>query len=226
MSLSIDKNGSIEDPYKNFIHISRYARWIPEKNRRETWTETVDRYITFMKDHMVVNYNYFSDDKIFDEVRNAILNHDVMPSMRALMTAGPALDRDHIAAYNCSFIAVDNPRSFDEAMYILMNGTGVGFSVEQKYVDQLPTVAESFYKTETTIVVEDSKLGWSKAFKELVALLYQGQVPNWDMSKVRSSGARLKTFGGRASGPEPLDSLFHVCRRNLSERRWKAFKAY
>ncbi len=208
MSLSIDKNGFIEDPYKNFIHISRYARWTPEKNRRESWTETVNRYMTFMKDHLVVNYNYSSDDKIFTEVQNAILNHEVMPSMRALMTAGTALDRDHIAAYNCSFIAVDNPRSFDEAMYVLMNGTGVGFSVEQKYTDQLPVVAESFYKTETTIVVDDSKLGWSKAFKELIALLYQGQIPNWDMSKVRPAGARLKTFGGRASGPEPLDSLF------------------
>jgi ribonucleoside-diphosphate reductase alpha chain len=208
MSLSIDKNGFIEDPYKNFIHISRYARWTPEKNRRESWNETVNRYMTFMKDHLVVNYNYSSNDKIFAEIQEAILNHEVMPSMRALMTAGPALDRDHIAAYNCSFIAVDNPRSFDEAMYVLMNGTGVGFSVEQKYTDQLPVVAESFYKTETTIVVDDSKLGWSKAFKELIALLYQGQVPNWDMSKVRPAGARLKTFGGRASGPEPLDSLF------------------
>jgi ribonucleoside-diphosphate reductase alpha chain len=229
MSLSIDKNGFIEDPYKNFIHISRYARWIPEKNRRESWTETVNRYMTFMKDHLVVNYNYSSDDKIFAEVEEAILKHEVMPSMRALMTAGAALDRDHIAAYNCSFIAVDNPRSFDEAMYVLMNGTGVGFSVEQKYTDQLPIVAESFYKTETTIVVEDSKLGWSKAFKELIALLYQGQVPNWDMSKVRPSGARLKTFGGRASGPEPLDSLFKFAVETFqmaSGRRLKPIEAH
>jgi ribonucleoside-diphosphate reductase alpha chain len=211
MSSFIDKNGYISDPYKNFIHISRYARWIPEKGRRETWSETVSRYVTFMKDHMVLNYGYKSNDPIFNEVEDAILNHKIMPSMRALMSAGPALDRDHIAAYNCSFIAVDNPRAFDEAMYILMNGTGVGFSVEQKYVEQLPVIAESFYKTETTIVVDDSKLGWSKAFKELVALLYQGQIPNWDMSKVRPSGARLKTFGGRASGPEPLNSLFNFC---------------
>jgi ribonucleoside-diphosphate reductase alpha chain len=229
MSEFINENGSITDPYKNFIALSRYARWLPEQNRRENWTETVNRYITFMKDHVVVNHNYASDDKIFDEVRDAILNHEVMPSMRALMTAGPALDRDHIASYNCSFIAVDNPRSFDEAMYILMNGTGVGFSVEQKYIDQLPTVAESFYKTETTIIVDDSKLGWSKAFKELIALLYQGQIPNWDVSKVRPSGARLKTFGGRASGPDPLESLFNFSVetfKNAAGRRLKPIEAH
>jgi ribonucleoside-diphosphate reductase alpha chain len=197
----INENGSITDPYKNFIHISRYARWVPDLNRRETWVETVSRLMNFMKDHLVLNYGYSPNAKIFDEVKEAILNHKVMPSMRALMTAGPALERDHIGAYNCSFIAVDSPRSFDEAMYILMNGTGVGFSVEAKYVNELPVVAESFNQTATTIVVEDSKLGWAKAFKELIALLYQGQIPNWDMSKVRPSGARLKTFGGRASGP-------------------------
>jgi ribonucleoside-diphosphate reductase alpha chain len=207
----IDQNGSISDPYKNFIHISRYARWITDKNRRETWLETVERYINFMKDHMILNYNYSSDDKVFNEVKDAIINHKIMPSMRALMTAGPALDRDHIAAYNCSFIAVDHPRAFDEAMYVLMNGTGVGFSVEQKYINELPLISEEFHPTETTIVVDDSKLGWAKAFKELIALLYQGQVPNWDMSKVRPAGARLKTFGGRASGPDPLNDLFKYC---------------
>lgn len=170
--------------------------------------ETVDRLMNFIKSHLVTNYNYKDDEPVFDEVRNAILDHKIMPSMRALMTAGPALERDNIAAYNCSFIAVDSPRAFDEAMYVLMNGTGVGFSVEAKYTDQLPTVAEQFFPTETTIVVEDSKLGWAKAYKELIALLYQGQVPNWDMSKVRPAGSRLKVFGGRASGPEPLHSLF------------------
>jgi len=204
----IDSNGSITDPYRNFIHISRYARWIESENRRETWQETVDRYCNFMKDHLVLNYGYSPNAKIFDEVREAILKHHIMPSMRALMTAGPALERDHIAAYNCSFIAVDSPRAFDEAMYILMNGTGVGFSVEQKYINQLPVIAESFFQTNTTIVVDDSKLGWAKAFKELIALLYQGQIPNWDVSKVRPSGARLKVFGGRASGPDPLVDLF------------------
>ena len=204
----INENGSITDSYRNFIHVSRYARWLEDKNRRETWVETVDRYVNFMKDYLVENFEYDSKNKIFAEVREAILNHRIMPSMRALMTAGPALERDHIAAYNCSFIAVDSLRAFDEAMYILMNGTGVGFSVEQKYIDQLPVVAEQLYPTGTTIVVEDSKLGWAKSYKELIALLYQGQIPNWDMSKVRASGARLKTFGGRASGPQPLDSLF------------------
>lgn len=207
MSL-INDHGSIKDFYRNFIHISRYARWIESEGRRETWVETVDRYMNFMKNYLVENYNYDTNDKTFEEIRNAIVNHQIMPSMRALMTAGPALERDHIAAYNCSFIAVDSLRAFDEAMYILMNGTGVGFSVEQKYIDQLPIVADEFFPTATTIVVEDSKLGWAKAFKELNALLVQGQVPNWDMSKVRPSGARLKTFGGRASGPEPLDALF------------------
>jgi len=229
MSSFIDNNGSITDPYKNFIHISRYARWIPEKKRRETWSETVNRYVTFMRDHMVLNHKYNSNDPIFNEIEQAILNHEIMPSMRALMTAGTALDRDHIAAYNCSFIAVDSPRAFDEAMYILMNGTGVGFSVEQKYIDQLPVVSESFYTTETTIVVEDSKLGWAKSFKELIALLYQGQIPNWDMSKVRPSGARLKTFGGRASGPDPLESLFNFAVetfRNAAGRRLKPIEAH
>ena len=205
----IDENGSISDPYRNFIHVSRYARWLEDKNRRETWVETVDRYIDFMKKHLVENYNYNSDDIVFSQIRDAVIHHRIMPSMRALMTAGPALERDNIAAYNCSFIAVDSLRAFDEAMYILMNGTGVGFSVESKYIDHLPTVAEEFYTTNTTIVVEDSKLGWAKAYKELIGLLIMGQIPNWDMSKVRPAGARLKTFGGRASGPEPLDALFH-----------------
>ena len=225
----INENGSITDPYKNFIHISRYARWIEEKNRRETWVETVDRYINFMKDHLVLNYGYSPNAKIFDEVKEAILNHRIMPSMRALMTAGPALERDHIAAYNCSFIAVDSLRAFDEAMYVLMNGTGVGFSVESKYVDELPIIAESFNQTATTIVVEDSKLGWAKAFKELIALLSQGQIPQWDMSKVRPSGARLKTFGGRASGPGPLSALFTFTTdtfRNAAGRRLKPIEAH
>jgi ribonucleoside-diphosphate reductase alpha chain len=225
----INENGSITDPYKNFIHISRYARWIEEKNRRETWTETVERYINFMKDHLILNYGYSPNAKIFDEVKDAILNHRIMPSMRALMTAGPALERDHIAAYNCSFIAVDSLRAFDEAMYVLMNGTGVGFSVELKYLEELPVIAESFNQTATTIVVEDSKLGWAKAFKELIALLSQGQIPQWDMSKVRPAGARLKTFGGRASGPGPLSALFTFTTdifRNAAGRRLKPIEAH
>lgn len=204
----IDNNGSIVDPYKNFIHVSRYARWLENENRRETWAETVTRYIDFMRTYLVKNYDYTTEDAIFEQMHEAILNHHVMPSMRAMMTAGPALERDHIAAYNCSFIGVDSPRAFDEAMYVLLNGTGVGFSVERKYVEQLPIVAEQFYDTGTTIVVDDSKLGWAKAYKELIALLYQGQVPKWDTTKVRPAGARLRTFGGRASGPEPLRELF------------------
>lgn len=225
----IDSNGSITDPYRNFIHISRYARWIESENRRETWEETVDRYCNFMRDHLVLNHGYSPNAKVFGEVRDAILNHHIMPSMRALMTAGPALERDHIAAYNCSFIAVDSPRAFDEAMYILMNGTGVGFSVEQKYVNQLPVIAESFFQTNTTIVVDDSKLGWAKAYKELIALLYQGQIPNWDVSKVRPAGARLKVFGGRASGPDPLVDLFNFTIETFkfaAGRRLKSIEAH
>ena len=225
----IDDNGSISDPYRNFIHISRYARWIESEGRRETWGETVDRYINFIKDHLVKNYNYDADSIIFSQVKDAILNHKIMPSMRALMTAGPALERDNIAAYNCSFIAVDSLRAFDEAMYVLMNGTGVGFSVEQKYIDNLPVVADEFFPTATTIVVEDSKLGWAKAYKELIGLLVTGQIPNWDMSKVRPAGARLKTFGGRASGPEPLHALFQFTVdvfRKSAGRRLKPVEAH
>ena len=225
----IDSNGSITDPYRNFIHISRYARWVESENRRETWEETVDRYCNFMRDHLVLNHGYSPNAKVFNEVREAILHHQIMPSMRALMTAGPALERDHIAAYNCSFIAVDSPRAFDEAMYILMNGTGVGFSVEQKYINQLPVISESFFQTGTTIVVDDSKLGWAKAYKELIALLCQGQIPNWDVSKVRPAGARLKVFGGRASGPAPLVDLFNFTIETFkvaSGRRLKSIEAH
>jgi ribonucleoside-triphosphate reductase (thioredoxin) len=225
----INEDGSISDPYRNFIAVSRYSRWLEEKGRRETWVETVDRYMDFMKNHLVKNYGYKEKDKTFAEVRDAILNHKVMPSMRAMMTAGPALERDHIAAYNCSFIAVDSLRAFDEAMYILMNGTGVGFSVEQKYINNLPVIAEEMFPTNTTIVVEDSKLGWAKSFKELVGLLVTGQIPEWDMSKVRPAGARLKTFGGRASGPEPLNDLFKFTVETFSiakGRRLKPIEAH
>jgi len=225
LSLINENDGTIKDHYRNFIHLSRYARWIESQGRRETWVETVDRYILFMKNHLVSNYKYDENDKIFNEVYDAILNHRIMPSMRAMMTAGPALERDNIAAYNCSFIAVDSVRAFDEAMYILMNGTGVGFSVEQKYIDQLPIIADEFFNTETTIVVDDSKLGWAKAYKELIALLVQGQVPNWDMSKVRPAGERLKVFGGRASGPEPLDMLFTFTVDTFKSSRGRRLKS-
>lgn len=197
--------------YQSFIHLSRYSRWLPEKNRRETWVETVDRFFNFFDEHLRDNNKFNLDKQTRDELREAVLNLEVMPSMRCLMTAGEALKRENVAGYNCSYVAVDNPRSFDEILYILMNGTGVGFSVEQKFTEQLPVVAEEFHDTETIIVVADSKLGWAKALKELIQLLYSGQVPKWDVSKVRPAGAPLKTFGGRASGPEPLVSLFQFC---------------
>ena len=198
----------IENPYENFIALSRYARWISDENRRETWGETVDRYFDFMLNHLGKNYGYTPDENLLKEMKDAVYNRNVMPSMRAVMTAGAALDRDHVAGYNCSFVPVDNPRSFDETMYILMCRTGVGFSVEYKYVNKLPAVPESFEKSTTVIVVEDSKTGWAKAYRELLAMLWAGQIPAIDVSKLRPAGARLKTMGGRSSGPQPLINLF------------------
>ena len=199
---------AIENPYENFIALSRYARWISDENRRETWGETVDRYFNFMLDYLKNNFNYTPNKKLVDELKESVYDRNVMPSMRAVMTAGAALDRDHVAGYNCSFVPVDSPRSFDETMYILMCGTGVGFSVEYKYVNKLPAVPESFEKSTTVIVVEDSKNGWAKAYRELLAMLWAGQVPAIDVSKLRPAGARLKTMGGRSSGPQPLINLF------------------
>ncbi len=192
------------DQYQNYIHKSRYARYLDNEKRRETWKETVERYINFFKER---NPDQFEIG--WDDLYESIHNHDVMPSMRCMMTAGAALDRDNVAGYNCSYLPIDNPRSFDELMYILLNGTGVGFSVERDYVKQLPTVADSFHETESTIVVSDSKIGWASAFRELISLLYAGKVPKCDLTRVRPAGARLKTFGGRASGPEPLAELFN-----------------
>jgi ribonucleoside-diphosphate reductase alpha chain len=199
---------SIDNYYENFIALSRYARWIEDEGRRETWGETVDRYLDYMLGYAKDKYGVVVDDAMRAELRELLFDREALGSMRATMTAGPALSRDHVAGYNCSFIPVDSPRSFDEAMYILMCGTGVGFSVEGKYVDKLPQVAESFHKSSTVIVVEDSKYGWAKALKELLALLWQGQIPSIDITNVRPAGARLKTFGGRASGPQPLVDLF------------------
>jgi ribonucleoside-triphosphate reductase len=204
----VSDDGTITDPYRNFIAVSRYARWIDEEGRRETWAETVDRYVEFFRKHLVANHAYRRNDVVFEEVREAILQHRVMPSMRALMTAGPALERSHIAGYNCSFVAVDDPRAFDEAMYILLNGTGVGFSVERRHVEQLPRIPDELNPVAKTLVVEDSKEGWVQAFRDLLTLLWQGDVPSWDLSGIRPAGARLKTFGGRASGPGPLEQLF------------------
>jgi len=193
------------DQYQQFIHKSRYARWIPEHNRRETWTETVYRYVQFWRDREQITV------KEAKELYDAIHNLEVMPSMRCMMTAGPALAKDNVAGFNCSYLAIDSPRSFDELMYVLMCGTGVGFSVERNFITKLPVIAESFHTTDSVIVVSDSKIGWASAFRELIAMLYAGKVPKWDMSRVRLSGARLKTFGGRASGPEPLVDLFNFC---------------
>jgi ribonucleoside-diphosphate reductase alpha chain len=194
--------------YQQFIHRSRYARWLWDENRRENWDETVARYFNFFDEHIkeTTGYNVTAEER--KQLEEAVLNLEIMPSMRCLMTAGEALKRENVAGYNCSYVAVDSPRSFDEILYILMNGTGVGFSVESKYVEQLPIVPDEMFTTETTIQVADSKLGWAKALKELVHLLYAGQIPSWDVSKVRPAGAPLKTFGGRASGPQPLTDLF------------------
>lgn len=194
--------------YQNYIAISRYARWIEEKNRRETWSETVERYVSYMQGRYEKLTNKKLDKKERDRWVDAITTLKVMPSMRALMTAGPALDKDNVAGFNCSYVAIDNVRTFDEIMYILMCGTGVGFSVERQYVDKLPEIAEKFHTTETVIKVRDSKIGWAKSYRELIAMLYAGQIPQFDMSLVRPAGAKLKTFGGRASGPDPLRDLF------------------
>ena len=193
------------DQYQQFIHKSRYARWIPEHSRRETWSETVFRYVSFWRDREQITVK--EGQKLYD----AIHNLEVMPSMRCMMTAGVALDKDNVAGFNCSYLHIDSPRSFDELMYVLMCGTGVGFSVERNFINKLPEIAESFHKTDSLIVVSDSKIGWASAFRELIAMLYAGKIPQWDVSRVRGSGERLKTFGGRASGPDPLVDLFNFC---------------
>ena len=188
--------------YQAFIHTSRYARWLEKEGRRETWDETVERYMDKVVRPVLGNDSYVN------QLRNAILSLEIMPSMRAMMTAGPALERDNTSGYNCSYLPVDDPKSFDEAMFILLCGTGVGFSVERQFISKLPEVPELF-NSDTTIVVKDSKEGWAKAFRQVLALLWAGEIPQWDVSKVRPAGARLKTFGGRASGPAPLIDLFN-----------------
>ena len=190
------------DQYQQFIHKSRYARWLPVENRRETWVETVNRYVNFWVDRRLIGASTAAELKL------AIIKLEVMPSMRCMMTAGEALDKDNVAGFNCSYLPIDHPKAFDEMMYVLMCGTGVGYSVERQYVQKLPEVAEKFHETDTVINVADSKIGWAKSFRELVSLLYSGQVPQWDVSRVRPAGSTLKVFGGRASGPEPLLDLF------------------
>lgn len=196
------------DYYQQFIHKSRYSRFLNDQKRREHWEETVKRYFSFMQKQLEEKHKYSVDAKLMDELYTAVVNLEVMPSMRAIMTAGKALERDNTAGYNCSYLPIDDPKAFDEAMYILLCGTGVGFSVEQKYVNQLPEVPDQLFASETTISVADSKEGWAKALRQVIALLYSGEIPRYDLSKIRPAGARLKTFGGRASGPGPLDELF------------------
>ena len=195
-------SNALPTDYQNFIATSRYARWLDEEGRRETWSETVTRYVDYMAEKVGL------DTDTAEEIWDAVHSLDVMPSMRALMTAGKALDRDNTAGYNCSYLPVDDPKSFDEAMYILLCGTGVGFSVERQYIDKLPEIPDDLTDGQTTIIVKDSKEGWARAFRMLVALLYAGEIPTYDTSLVRPAGARLKTFGGRASGPGPLIELF------------------
>jgi len=195
--------------YQSFIHMSRYSRWLEEEGRRETWGETVGRLISFFKEHIATNYNGVIKNEEWNDIEEYILSLQVMPSMRALMTAGKALDREHVSGYNCSYIPIDSPRAFDEVLYILMNGTGVGFSVERQYADKLPTVPDvEFDYIDSVVSVTDSKDGWARAFRDLIAYLYTGRVPKINVSKVRPAGERLKTFGGRASGPQPLIDLF------------------
>ena len=196
------------DSYQTFIAKSRYCRFLDDKKRREHWPESVDRYMSFMNTQLIKKHGYAIPPELYSELHQAILTLEVMPSMRAVMTAGEALERDNTAGYNCSYLAVDDVKSFDEAMYILLCGTGVGFSVESKYVNKLPDVPAKMFNSDTTISVSDSKAGWAKSLRQLIALLYSGEVPKWDVTKVRPAGSRLKTFGGRASGPKPLIDLF------------------
>ena len=193
--------------YQNFIALSRYARWKEDEQRRETWSETVSRYFDYLTKHLKEKHKYNLADELRAELETAVLDQHIMPSMRALMTSGPALDRCHVGGYNCSYVPVDSPRAFDETMYILMCGTGVGFSVERHHIEKLPIVNEDMHQTDTVIKVGDSRPGWAKSLRELISLLYAGQIPQWDVSEVRPAGARLKTFGGRASGPAPLEEL-------------------
>jgi ribonucleoside-diphosphate reductase alpha chain len=198
-------NNHLPTDYQAFIHTSRYARWLEEENRRENWGETVTRY---MENVVAKPMNSGEDWPVYEAIEQAILGLEIMPSMRALMTAGPALARDNTAGYNCAYLPIDDPKSFDEAMFILLCGTGVGFSVERQYISKLPEVPDQLFMSNDTIVVHDSKEGWAKSYRKLIAMLYSGEIPSFDTSKVRKAGAKLKTFGGRASGPAPLEELF------------------
>ena len=207
--MSIRLNNNLPTLYQEFIHLSRYSRWTTKiKAVGKTWTETIERYFNYFEEHLDEMHNFKLDKKTRTELEEAVLETKVMPSMRCLMTAGEALKKENIAGYNCSYVAINRVQAFDEILYVLMNGTGVGFSVERQDVSKLPVIAEEFFLSDTMITVADSKLGWAKALKELIGMLYIGQIPQWDLSKLRPAGTPLKTFGGRASGPEPLDGLF------------------
>ena len=208
-------NNQLPSDYQSFIHTSRYARWLEDKGRRETWGETVERY---MKNVVAPNLATEWEDT-YKDIEQAILGLEVTPSMRAIMTAGKALDRDNTAGYNCSYLPVDDPRSFDEAMFILLCGTGVGFSVERQYVSKLPEISEDFTEGENHVTVKDSKEGWAKALRHVINALYAGDIPTWDVSQVRPAGAKLKTFGGRASGPAPLVDLFNFFVRTFKNAK-------
>jgi ribonucleoside-diphosphate reductase alpha chain len=202
-------------PYQQYIAKSRYARFLPDHDRREHFPETVERYLNFMSRHVMDKHDVSITPELWNELYTAIVNLEVMPSMRALMTAGKALEKDNVAGYNCAYLAIDDPKAFDEAMCILMCGSGVGYSVERQYINQLPEIPERMYQSDTTIVVKDSREGWAKGLRTMIAMLYSGEVPKWDLSKLRPSGAPLKTFGGRASGPKPLHELFQFTVRTF-----------
>ena len=212
-------NNYLPTDYQAFIHTSRYARWLEDEGRRETWGETVDRYVENIVGDMV-------DDKTKDEITSGILGLEVMPSMRSMMTAGPAAERDNTCMYNCSYLVIDDPKAFDEAMFILLCGTGVGFSCERQYIKHLPEVPDNLFDSDTTIVVRDSKEGWAKAYRLLVSMLFAGEIPKWDTSKVRPAGARLKTFGGRASGPAPLVDLFNFTVDTFKQATGRKLSSY
>jgi ribonucleoside-diphosphate reductase alpha chain len=218
---NFDSTGTPE--YSAFIHRSRYARWLPDEGRREAWSETVDRYISFFKEKEP------SVASEIEKLRAPIQCLEALPSMRALFSAGPALERDAVSSFNCSYVTLDHPRAFDEILYILACGTGVGFSCERQYVSKLPVIADDFYPSDTVITVPDSRIGWAKSFRELISLLYVGHMPKWDMSKVRAAGTPLKTFGGRASGPGPLEDLFRFTTnlfRNAAGRRLHSIECH
>ena len=216
----------LPNDYQNFIALSRYARWLPENNRRETWEETVARYFNFMEEHLKENTDYKLDTTTRKKLEHAVLNLDIMPSMRALMTAGAALSKNHIAGYNCAYLSVDHPKAFDECLYILIHGTGVGFSVERQHINKLPEIPEELIDVDDVIVVQDSKEGWQSAFRKLITYLYNGEMPKWDFSRIRKKGSRLKTFGGRASGPEPLLDLFNFCTSVFKEAAGRKLTSY